>query len=251
MCAVGTHVAACPRGGAPQGVLGVVAMRPHDTGPSNEYDRVMGRSGFLLLCALAITACDSGSNADDDGSSETGGGGMDADDDGETTDDESSDESDSADSDSNDSGAPATCDELDLAPLDDDPDEGYIDVTEFCVELINGYRSMQGLEPYTVHADGVCCSAQEAHQAWLDDTHHNGDYCDWVAQGAAGGGRNPNGTATASMEWVPKLFYQEMGDTFEESGGHYQAMMRPEPRAIACGWYGSDRDNHRVVVNYW
>ena len=53
------------------------------------------------------------------------------------------------------------------------------------------------------------------------------------------------------MEWVPKLFYQEMGDTFEESGGHYQAMMRPETRPIACGWYGADRDNHRVVVNYW
>lgn len=149
------------------------------------------------------------------------------------------------------SDVPATCGEIELAPLDDDPDQGYIDVTEFCLELINEYRAMEGLEPYTMHADGVCCSAQEAHQAWLNDTHHNGDYCDWVAQGAAGGGRNPNGTARASMEWVPKLFYQEMGDTFEESGGHYQAMMRPEPRGIACGWYGADRDNHRVVVNYW
>lgn len=145
----------------------------------------------------------------------------------------------------------ASCDNIELAPLADDPDQGYIDVTDYCVEIINEYRVMDGLEPYTVKEDGRCCSAQEAHQAWINDTHHNGDYCDWQAQGAAGGGRNPNGTATASMDWVPKLFYEEKGDTYEESGGHYQAMMRPEPRPIACGWYGHDRDNHRIVVNYW
>lgn len=153
--------------------------------------------------------------------------------------------------DSADGGAMLTCDEVNLAPLDDDPDQGFIDVTDFCLEEINRYRAMEGLEPYTIKEDARCCSALEARQAWLEGDHHNGDFCDWRAQGAAGGGRNPNGTARKSMEWVPRLFYQEMGDTFEESGGHYQAMMRPETRPIACGWYGHDRDNHRVVVNYW
>ncbi len=53
------------------------------------------------------------------------------------------------------------------------------------------------------------------------------------------------------MGWVPRLFYGEKGDTYEESGGHYQAMMREETREIACGFYAESRDNHRVVVNYW
>lgn len=224
----------------------------------------MLRSCFVVVCALALTACasenaDNGGAETDTGEMDSSGGGQgtgdgdgsDADDDNGADGGDGSEGGSTDDDDGDGSDAPASCDEIELASLDDDPDQGYIDVTEFCLELINGYRAKQGLEPYTAHADGVCCSAQEAHQAWLNDTHHNGDYCDWTAQGAAGGGRNPNGTARASMEWVPRLFYQEMGDTFEESGGHYQAMMRPEPRPIACGWYGADRDNHRVVVNYW
>ena len=150
-----------------------------------------------------------------------------------------------------DPGVVSECSDITLAPLEEDPDQGYIDITELCLEEINSYRAMENLEPYTIKQDGLCCSAQEAHQALLDDTHHNGDYCDWSAQGAAGGGRSPNGTAAKSVEWVPKLFWQEKGDTFEESGGHYQAMMRPETREIACGFYASDRDTHRIVVNYW
>ncbi len=148
-------------------------------------------------------------------------------------------------------GEGISCGDFVLVPLDDDPDEGYIDITEFCLAEINMYRAREGLEPYTIKEDGRCCSAQEAHQALLDGTAHNGDYCDWQAQGSAGGGRNPSGTARASVEWVPRLFWRERGDTFEESGGHYQAMMRPGTREIACGWYASDRDNHKVMVNYW
>lgn len=143
------------------------------------------------------------------------------------------------------------CSELDLAPLEDDPVQGYVDITEFCLAEINRYRAMENLEPYTIKQDGLCCSAQEAHQAVLDDTAHNGDYCDWSAQGSAGGGRGENGTVQKSVEWVPKLFWQEKGDTYEDSGGHYKAMMRPETREIACGWYAADRNTHRVVVNYW
>ncbi len=82
---------------------------------------------------------------------------------------------------------PLTCDEVELAPLDEDPDQGFIDVSDFCVAEINTYRAMEGLEPYTVYEEGRCCSALEARQAWIEDTHHNGDFCDWQSQGAAGG----------------------------------------------------------------
>jgi hypothetical protein len=184
---------------------------------------MLRRVGVLVGSTLFVMACGS-VGPGDTGESETGEGG---------------------------GGQVEDCPDIEMAALEEDPDQGYIDVTDYCVEIINEYRTMDGLEPYTIKEDGRCCSAQEAHQALIDDTAHNGDYCDWQAQGAAGGGRNPDGTAKASMDWVPKLFYQEKGDTYEESGGHYQAMMRPEPRPIACGWYAEDRDNHRIVVNYW
>ena len=143
------------------------------------------------------------------------------------------------------------CDHIKLIAMDEDPDEGYIDITDFCVAELNKYRAVENLEPYTVKEDGRCCSAREAHQAWVEGGYHNGDYCDWVSQGAAGGGRNPNGTAKKSVEWVPRLFWGERGDSYEDSGGHYQAMMRPETREVACGFYAANRDEHRIVVNYW
>ena len=197
----------------------------------------------LFIVLITTTGCgdddghtDGGSTADT--GSDTGGGGTDA----------GNDDGSAADAGD---GEGVSCGDFTLVPLDDDPDEGYIDITEFCLAEINMYRAMEGLEPYTIKEDGLCCSAQEAHQALIDDTAHNGDYCDWQAQGSAGGGRNPSGTARASVEWVPRLFWRERGDTFEESGGHYQAMMRPGTREIACGWYAADRDNHKVMVNYW
>ena len=226
-------------------------------GPRGSYDRTMPVRTLAIAVLLAAAGCEasssdpematgSGSSGDrgDAGNGEGGSGdeaGNDAADGSESGGDASSD------------GQPPSnsCSDVVLAPIEDDPDQGFIDITADCVEMINAYRVMDGLEPFWEHEDGICCSALEARQAWLDGTHHNGDYCDWQAQGAAGGGRNPNGTAYKSLEWVPRLFYGEKGDTFEESGGHYQAMMRPEPRGVACGWYGHDRDNHRVVVNYW
>lgn len=214
-----------------------------------------------LVAALACEASSSDEDpATDSSATDSGGDGTNVDDGGNGDEDggngdedggPSTEGTDSSDASSGDDPAAGDCDDVELAPIEADPDQGFIDITEDCVALINEYRVMDGLEPFWVHEDGVCCSALEARQAWLDDTHHNGDYCDWRAQGAAGGGRNPNGTAYKSLEWVPRLFYGEKGDTFEESGGHYQAMMRPEPRGVACGWYGHDRDNHRVVVNYW
>lgn len=139
------------------------------------------------------------------------------------------------------------CDEVGaFATMESDPDSGFVDISDFCLAEINSYRAMEGLEPFTLRQDRQCCSALEARQAVRDDTAHNGDFCDWAAQGACGGGRGERGTVEASVAWCPRLFYREGPE-----GGHYRAMMRPEPREIQCGYYARDRDKHSILVNYW
>jgi hypothetical protein len=135
-----------------------------------------------------------------------------------------------------------------LAAMAADPDAGPVDVAVYCLTLINGYRAKAGLAPYWLHdtsSAAMCCAAQEAEQAATTQGHANGG-CGWTSQGFCGGGRNPDGTVKASMDWCPKLFYQE-GPT----GGHYQAMMRPEPRGIMCSFYALSRDSHAIVVDYY
>ncbi len=135
-----------------------------------------------------------------------------------------------------------------LAPMSADPDSGPVDVASYCLTLINGYRAQQGLAPYWLKdtsASAMCCATAEAAQAATTKGHVNGG-CGWTSQGFCGGGRNPDGTVKASMDWCPKLFFQE-GPT----GGHYQAMMRPEPRGIMCSFYALSRDQHAIVVDYY
>lgn len=133
-------------------------------------------------------------------------------------------------------------------PMSADPDTGAVDISEYCLGLINGYRAKQALAPYTLKStapDAVCCQEAEAKTAAETGGHVNGG-CGWQAQGFCGGGRNPNGTVQASVDWCPRLFFEE-GPT----GGHYQAMMDPKPRAIMCSYYAVSRDRHSVVVNYY
>jgi hypothetical protein len=135
-----------------------------------------------------------------------------------------------------------------LAPMAADPDVGPVDVASYCLTLINGYRAKEGLAPYWLRdtsASAMCCAVQEAEQAAISQGHVNGG-CGWTSQGFCGGGRNSDGTVKASMDWCPKLFYQE-----GPSGGHYQAMMRPEPRGIMCSFYALSRDEHAIVVDYY
>lgn len=129
-----------------------------------------------------------------------------------------------------------------------DPDVGAIDVSAYCLEQINWYRAMEGLEPYWLEDTSdaaMCCASSEAKLAAAVAGHANGN-CGWVSQGFCGGGRNPDGTAAASTEWCPRLFFEE-----GPSGGHYQAMMRTEPRGIMCSYYALSRDSHAIVVNYY
>lgn len=135
-----------------------------------------------------------------------------------------------------------------LATMSADPDAGAVDVASYCLTLINGYRAKQGLAPYWLQdtsASAMCCAVAEAERAAIAQGHVNGG-CGWKSQGFCGGARNPDGTVKASMDWCPKLFYQE-GPT----GGHYQAMMRPEPRGIMCSFYALSRDKHAIVVDYY
>ena len=133
-----------------------------------------------------------------------------------------------------------------------DPDTGAVDVSEYCLGLINGYRAKKGLKPYYLHstaAEAVCCQAAEAKTAAQTGSHANGK-CGWQAQGLCAGGRNPNGTVQASMDWCPKLFFAE-GPATPPGANHYTAMMEEKPRGIMCSFYGVSRDRHSIVVNYY
>ena len=133
-------------------------------------------------------------------------------------------------------------------PMAADPDVGAVDVGAYCLGLINGYRAQMNLAPYWLQdtsAAGICCAEDEAEAAAQAMGHVDG-HCGWQSQGFCGGGRNPNGTVQLSMDWCPKLFFQE-GPT----GGHYQAMMRPAPRGIMCSFYALSRDQHAIVVDYY
>jgi hypothetical protein len=133
-----------------------------------------------------------------------------------------------------------------------DPDTGAVDVSTYCLGLINGYRSQKGLAPYYLHSqttEAVCCQAAEAKTAAETGGHANGG-CGWKAQGFCGGGRNPNGTVKASVDWCPKLFFQE-GPAVPPGANHYTAMMETTPRGVMCSFYGVSRDKHSIVVNYY
>ena len=133
-----------------------------------------------------------------------------------------------------------------------DPNTGAVDVSEYCLELINGYRAQKGLKPYYLHstaATDVCCQAAEAKTVAESGKHENGK-CGWQSQGLCAGGRNPDGTVQGSMDWCPKLFYRE-GPATPPSTNHYTAMMEEKPRGIMCSFYGMSRDRHSIVVNYY
>ena len=133
-----------------------------------------------------------------------------------------------------------------------DPDTGAVDVSEYCLGVINGYRSQKGLAPYYLQSkapEAICCQAAEAKTAAETGGHANGG-CGWKAQGFCGGGRNPNGTVKASVDYCPKLFYQE-GPAVPPNSNHYTAMMEPSPRGVMCSFYGVSRDKHSIVVNYY
>jgi hypothetical protein len=135
-----------------------------------------------------------------------------------------------------------------IYPMSADPDSGAVDVSEYCLGLINGYRSKMGLAPYFLHSttpEAMCCQAAEAKSAAVSGGHVNGG-CGWSGQGFCGGGRNPNGTVKASVDWCPRLFFEE-----GPAGGHYQGMMDPKPKGVMCSFYAVSRDRHSIVVNYY
>jgi hypothetical protein len=132
--------------------------------------------------------------------------------------------------------------------MDQDPDKGAVDVSQYCLTLINGYRAKQGLAPDYLQSatpEAVCCQAEEAKMS-AEVGGHASNGCGWQAQGFCGGGRNPNGTVKASIDWCPRLFFEE-----GPAGGHYQAMMDPTPRGIMCSFYAVSRDEHSILVNYY
>ena len=136
-----------------------------------------------------------------------------------------------------------------LQEMDDDPYCGYVDVGCWCVSEINRYREAAGLEPFVRAPEHDACTAREARiAAELGKSHHH-DGCNWRAQASAGGGRGGDdsaGTVKRSVEWLPYLIHRE-----GPGGGHYDAMMSEEVKAVSCSYYAIDRDTHRTFINYY
>ena len=134
--------------------------------------------------------------------------------------------------------------------MDDDPRRGGVNLGIDCLEEVNGYRRRHGLLDYTLRSltnEQQCCLVAEAKYATDHGLRHFNARClsgSW-SQGGAGGRRGTQGSVEASLYWVPRMFYDE-----GPQGGHYQAMMRPQPRPITCFFYGADRESHTIFVNY-
>lgn len=133
--------------------------------------------------------------------------------------------------------------------MEGDPYCGYVDIGQHCVELINFYRAKEGLQPFVRAPEYESCAAREARLAVESGKAHFSDGCGWRAQASTGGGRGGDdspGTVEKSVNWAPKLIYQEGPE-----GGHYQGMMTEEARGVACGYYALNRDSHRIIINYY
>lgn len=135
-----------------------------------------------------------------------------------------------------------------LYALHSDPNTGFVDITDFALSEINKYRRRHGLRPYwKAGISRIYGAALDAFYAlYYNRPHYISPGYGTVSQGSTGGGRGRYGTVKQSVAWAPRLFYRE-----GPRGGHYQAMMRRRPRAIAAGYYAKDRNNHRIIINYY
>ena len=140
------------------------------------------------------------------------------------------------------------CSEGKMQLMNDDPYCGYVDVGKYGVEEINKYRAQHGLPPFVRAIEHELCAAREARLALENDKAHWSDNCGWRAQASSGGGRGGDGSPGSvekSVWWLPKLIYEE------GPGGHYPAMMTERSRGVAVGYYALNRDQHRIIINYY
>jgi hypothetical protein len=131
------------------------------------------------------------------------------------------------------------------------PASGGVDVGSHCLTQVNYYRRLKNLAPYTLKpltTTQKCCLIAEAKAAVDYKRAHFMARClsGSPSQGAGGGGRGGTGTVRDAVTWVPKLFYQEGA-----SGGHYQAMKRPQTRQFTCSYYAKDRYKHAILLNWY
>ncbi len=131
----------------------------------------------------------------------------------------------------------------------DDASCGYADIGGYCLEQINHWRAQKGLQPFVRLEEFEACAAREARLALEAGKPHFSDDCGWRAQASSGGGRGGEGSAGTiekSVWWLPKLIFDEGPD-----GGHYQGMMTERVRGVSCGYFSRNRDEHRIIINYY
>ena len=136
-----------------------------------------------------------------------------------------------------------------IQPMADDATCGYADIGGYCLEQINYWRAQEGLAPFVRLEEFEACAAREARLALEAGRSHFSDGCGWRAQASSGGGRGgegSNGTIEKSVWWLPKLIFDE-----GPAGGHYQGMMTERVRGVACGYFSRNREEHRIIINYY
>ncbi|MEM7324655.1 MAG: hypothetical protein AAF531_16310 [Actinomycetota bacterium] len=136
-----------------------------------------------------------------------------------------------------------------IQPMADDKACGYADIGGYCLEQINYWRAQEGLEPFVRLEEFEACAAREARLALDAGRPHYSDNCGWRAQASSGGGRGGDGSAGTiekSVWWLPKLIFDEGPE-----GGHYQGMMTERVRGVSCGYFARNRDEHRIIINYY
>ncbi|MEM9651025.1 MAG: CAP domain-containing protein [Actinomycetota bacterium] len=136
-----------------------------------------------------------------------------------------------------------------IQPMADDKTCGYADIGGYCLEQINYWRAQEGLEPFVRLEEFEACAAREARRAVDAARPHYSDNCGWRAQASSGGGRGGDGSAGTiekSVWWLPKLIFDEGPE-----GGHYQGMMTERVRGVSCGYFARNRDEHRIIINYY
>jgi hypothetical protein len=108
------------------------------------------------------------------------------------------------------------------------------DVAQRCVDDINGYRATKGLAPLARWNDGEGCAANESATDSRSQTPHGSfGTCREMAQNAC-----PNwpGPAERMIDDCLRMMWNE-GPGEGSAHGHYENMVSPRSRSVACGFH--------------
>lgn len=138
------------------------------------------------------------------------------------------------------------CNEGKMQAMSSNPECGYVDIGQYCLQQINAYRAKHRLPPYVRAPSFDACASKEARLALEAGRSHWNAGCQWRGQAGGGGGQN-------LRESVEKTVFNLVRNIYNEgpNGGHYKGMMRDVSRCVACGYYASGPDRHKIFIDYY